>query len=270
MELLIWIASGLLIGVFSGFFGVGGGTISIPLLTVIFGFSGYTHEGALKSAIATSLLIGFSASLFASFRNAKIWRPQVGRILTLAAGSLLGTRAGVLLSVQLPGTELSYILGTVLLAVSLYYFFSGEPETGKEPNARVKETIFTLVPAGFVIGVFSGLTGMGGGVILIPALTFLFGEEPRRAAVTSSYMIILTTIFGVIQYGMMTPVFRIPEGYTHWGYLSLTTGIPVAVMAAAGGYFGARLLHRTASPAWKKSFAVILILVVADLFFFGI
>ncbi|MBN8706036.1 MAG: sulfite exporter TauE/SafE family protein [Bacteroidetes bacterium] len=265
---LFLIPAGAVIGLFSGFFGVGGGTISIPILTWLLKFAGYTHEGSIKTAIATSLLIGFFASISASIRNYKTWHPTKRRILFLGLGSLLGTRIGTQISVYLPGTTLSYLLGTVLFLTAVYYLISSNG-TEKPVHQRVKETSYWLILSGLLVGVFSGMTGMGGGIILIPMLTFFFGEEAKKAAITSSFVIVLTTLFGVIQYGFMTPGYSIPEGQLHWGLVSLSMGLPVAVLAGLGGYFGAKLLHKTAGHLWKRLFAVVLMIVVVDLFFFG-
>lgn len=260
--------AGALIGIFSGYFGVGGGTISIPVLTWLLKFSGYTHEGSVKTAIATSLLIGFFASLSASIRNFKTWHPSKRRLLFLGLGSLAGTRIGTLISVFLPGTTLSYLLGTVLFLTAVYYLVSSNG-TEKQTQNRVRETAYWLIFSGLSVGIFAGMTGLGGGIILIPMLTFFFGEEAKKAAITSSYVIVLTTFFGVIQYGLITPGYFIPEGQVHWGMVSLSMGLPVAILAGLGGYVGAKLLHKTAGHHWKRLFAVVLMFVVVDLFFFG-
>lgn len=265
---LFLIPAGAVIGLFSGFFGVGGGTISIPVLTWLLKFAGYTHEGSIKTAIATSLLIGFFASISASIRNFKTWHPTKRRILFLGLGSLAGTRIGTLISVYLPGTILSYLLGTVLFLTAVYYLVPSK-QTDHSVKNRLSETKSWLLFFGLGVGVFSGLTGMGGGIILIPMLTFFFGEEAKKAAITSSFVIILTTFFGVIQYGLMTPGYPVPDGQVHWGFVSLSMGLPVAILAGLGGYFGAKLLHKTAGHLWKRLFAVVLMIVVVDLFFFG-
>lgn len=262
------IPAGAVIGVFSGFFGVGGGTISVPVLTWLLKFAGYSHEGSIKTAIATSLLIGFSASVSASIRNYKTWYPATKRILFLGLGSLAGTRIGTLISVYLPGTILSFLLGTVLFLTAVYYLLPTK-QSENTVKGRLSETKFWLLIFGLGVGIFSGMTGLGGGIILIPMLTFFFGEEAKKAAITSSFVIVLTTLFGVVQYGLMTPGFSIPEGQVHWGLVSLSMGLPIAILAGLGGYFGAKLLHKTAGHLWKRLFAVVLMIVVVDLFFFG-
>ena len=107
--------------------------------------------------------------------------------------------------------------------------------------------------AGLLMGVTSGLLGIGGGIILVPILLYLFKMGTAQAAGTSLAVIVPTAIAGVLAH--MT------KGTINW---------KLAVLLAAGGavgaVFGARLSTILPEIATKRIFAVLLVLVAVRIF----
>jgi uncharacterized membrane protein YfcA len=108
------------------------------------------------------------------------------------------------------------------------------------------------VLAGLVAGLAGGLFGVGGGIILVPTLTGVFGLTQHQAHGTSLAVIAATAIPAVIVYGLA-------------GNVAWTTAILAALASLFTARYGARLATRLSSLALKRSFAVFLILVALRL-----
>lgn len=110
-------------------------------------------------------------------------------------------------------------------------------------------TYFVYALWGAAIGVFSGLIGIGGGILIVPTLVFFFGLTQHQAQGTSVAMMIPPI-------GLLAAVKYYNEG---------NVVIPIAVVGAAGfflgGYFGAGLAHLFGEVALKRIFGTVLVLV---------
>ncbi len=102
---------------------------------------------------------------------------------------------------------------------------------------------------GGVIGFFSGILGIGGGVLIIPTLIYLFGLTQHQAQGTSV--------------AMMVPPIGILAAYRYWQ--SDNVNLPIAILGAfgflIGGYFGAGVAHYFPEIMLKRSFGAVLILI---------
>lgn len=88
-----------------------------------------------------------------------------------------------------------------------------------------------LLGIGAVAGLFGGLFGLGGGVIIVPALVLLMGFNQRQAAATSTLALLPTAVAGVISYGLH-------------GAVDFSVGLALALGMMLGAQLGTRLLHR--------------------------
>lgn len=111
---------------------------------------------------------------------------------------------------------------------------------------------FRGVLAGLVAGLAGGLFGVGGGIILVPTLTTVFGLTQHQAHGTSLAVIAATALPAVIVYGLA-------------GNVAWTTAILAALASLFTARYGARLATRLSSVALKRSFAVFLVLVALRL-----
>lgn len=113
-------------------------------------------------------------------------------------------------------------------------------------------TLLLLMLIGIMAGVFSGLIGVGGGIIMVPML-LLIGLSQREAQATSlATLMIPVTFLAVMNYHK--------EGYVHWKY-----ALVIAVCFFIGGYFGSKIAIVVDQRILKKIFAVVLILVAGKL-----
>lgn len=111
------IFAGILVGTFSGFFGLGGGVIMIPILTELF-------KMAPHKALGTSLAVMVPTALVGALRHANYGNTDIKVALMMWCGSLLGAFLGATLVSQIPGNVVKKLLAIVIIILALRMFFS--------------------------------------------------------------------------------------------------------------------------------------------------
>jgi uncharacterized membrane protein YfcA len=118
------------------------------------------------------------------------------------------------------------------------------------------QTIVLLVIVGLLAGVLSGLVGLGGGVIIVPALVFLLGFSQHEAQGTSLGILLLPAgIFAVMN-------------YYRKGYIDVKVVLLLFVGFLAGGWLGSKLSLSLPESTLKKVFAIALLLIAGKVLFF--
>lgn len=114
--------------------------------------------------------------------------------------------------------------------------------------------IITLVIIGLVAGIFSGMIGIGGAIIIIPALVFILGMSQHEAQGTSL--------------ALMLPPIGILAAYNYWkaDALNLKYALIIASAFIIGGYFGSRIALEIPVENLRKIFAIALIIIALNLF----
>ena len=110
-------------------------------------------------------------------------------------------------------------------------------------------TLFILIVIGLAAGILGGVAGVGGGVIIIPALIFLLGMSQFEAQGTSLAMMIPPI-------GALAAMNYYKQGYINWKY-----AIILALFFFIGGYIGSKMALSIPQNIVKKGFAVFIILV---------
>lgn len=117
------------------------------------------------------------------------------------------------------------------------------------------QTIILLIVVGLLAGILSGLVGLGGGVIIVPALVFLLGFSQHQAQGTSLGILLLPAgIFAVMNY------------YKR-GYIDVKVVLLMFVGFLVGGYFGSKISLNVNETTLKKIFAVALLLIAGKVLF---
>jgi hypothetical protein len=118
------------------------------------------------------------------------------------------------------------------------------------------QTIVLLVVVGLLAGILSGLVGLGGGVIIVPALVFLLGFSQHQATGTSLGILLLPAgIFAVINYYQK-------------GMIDVRVVLLIFVGFLAGGWLGSKISLSVNETVLKKIFAVVLLLIAGKVLFF--
>ena len=117
------------------------------------------------------------------------------------------------------------------------------------------QTIIILVILGIAAGILSGLVGVGGGIIIVPALVFLLGFTQKQAQGTSLAILLLPV--GII---------AVAE-YYKGGYINVKYALLMAVAFVIGSYFGSKFALTIPDDKLKKIFAVVLMLLSLKILF---
>ncbi len=181
-------AVGVVAGFLSGLFGVGGGILIVPALVLVLGFEQRLAHGTSLSAvlpISAAGLIGFAV-------EGKVdWRAGV----CLAVGAVAGALIGTSLLRRLDTRVLA--LGFAVLLVATAVRMVLDDPAGADGRATLSVLgVLALVAVGVASGVLAGLLGVGGGIILVPAMIVLFGIPAAAAKGTSLAVIIPTSLMG--------------------------------------------------------------------------
>jgi uncharacterized protein len=183
------IAIGLLAGLLSGLFGVGGGTVIVPLLVLFMGFDQRRAAGTSLAAIVPTATVGVISY---ALHGSVAWIPA----LILAAGAVIGAQIGTWLLPKTPITVLRWAFVGFLTVVIVSLFLLIPARDADLPVTIL--TVIGLVVLGLITGTLAGLLGVGGGIIVVPALMLLFGTSDLIAKGTSLLMMIPTAISGTI------------------------------------------------------------------------
>ncbi|MDY6931012.1 MAG: sulfite exporter TauE/SafE family protein [Halobacteriota archaeon] len=161
------------IGIIASMTGLGGGFLIVPVLSLLF-------DIPIKVAIGTSTLVitfvGLSASV-GYFRKNLI---NLRLILPLAIGVVFGAQIGALLTTPISEGMLERMIGVVFIAISIFMYNKREDTVKQE--YLISNPL--LLCSGSLIGVYSGLFGMGGGVFMVPLLSFI--GAPITLSIASS------------------------------------------------------------------------------------
>jgi uncharacterized membrane protein YfcA len=171
----------------SGFFGIGGGMILIPILLVL-GFD-------IKIAIGMSIIQMVFSSIYGSYLNHKKGLLPIGDGLFIGLGGFVGGFFGAYLTEYIPNTILQYLFIALLLFASFRLWFSKNNEGIEETKIYKKKLLFTI---GLAIGIFSMALGIGGSIILTPLLVGILQYPLKKAISAGLFFVVFSSIAGFI------------------------------------------------------------------------
>lgn len=240
---VILIIVGLAAGFLSGMFGVGGGIIIIPALITFAGFEPRLASGTSLTTIVPLALVGvvsYAIEGHVSWVAAGL----------LALGALGGSQVGtwLLSKVRQKWLQLGFA-GFMLVSVVMLFVVIPSRDSHIEITWG---TALALVVTGFLTGVLSGLLGVGGGIIVVPALMLGFGASDLVAKGTSLLMMIPTALSGTIP-NMMRKNLHVP------------TAIIVGLSACCTTFLGSFVAHRVSPLVANICFAIFLVAVATNL-----
>jgi uncharacterized membrane protein YfcA len=180
---------GLAAGALGGLFGVGGGLIIVPGLVLVAKLERRLAHG---TSLAATLPIAL-ASLSTYVVNGSVdWAVAPLMAIGTVTGAVIGTK---LLTI-LPKRTLTIVFIVTVLATALRLFLATET-TGRDNLSTWSAVLLVII--GLATGTLSGLLGIGGGVVMVPAMVVLFGMVPVIAKGTSVAVIVPTSIMGTLR-----------------------------------------------------------------------
>ena len=253
MPVAALILVGLVAGVFSGMFGIGGGVVIVPALTVLLGFD-------LKEATGTSLaalLMPVGIFAVAAYQRAGLFKLRIAA--PVAFGLLIGAIGGAKLALSLPTATLQQLYGLFLLWMSWRFTEPrkllaqvrqrGAAAAPVEVHPEADVSPLVLIGVRLLAGLFSGMFGIGGGVVIVPALVALLRFDQKLAVGTSLGALLLPVGIGAA------------KAYYDAGKLDPSVGALVALGLIFGSFAGAKIALGLPSGTVKRLYGVFLLFV---------
>lgn len=275
LTVLALLASGFAAGTIGALVGIGGGVLLVPLLVLGFGVP-------MKIAVATSLVSVIATSTAAG----SVW---VGKGLanmrlgmTLEMTTTLGGIAGGLVAASVAPGVLSGLFSVLMAFTALLLWRAKEqqaPSSGREAgpegeptgheergrlagsyydgySGRVYEYRVERLPLGsavsFVAGVLSGMLGVGGGFMKVPAMTLVMGVPIKVAAATSNFTIGITAVSSLFVY--------LDRGFVH-----PLLAAPVALGVVGGALLGTKLAKRFSPKRLRQALCFVLVAIAVQM-----
>ncbi|HDI13088.1 MAG: hypothetical protein DRN83_00385 [Hadesarchaea archaeon] len=242
MEIIVLIFClllGLVAGISSGAFGIGGGTITTPALRDILRVNGHIALGTpLPMVIPTAV----SGALV--YHRRGLIKYRVGAICALTGS--ISSMAAAYMTVYFSGKVLMLITSLYIAVVAIKFALKGKKM--RRTNVSHGAFLFRAMLVGAVAGTLSGFLGVGGGVILVPAMMLLL-DLPIHEAIGTSLMVMA--------------IYVIPGSTIHFflGHVDVVLLIPVVSGSILGSQVGARIAVRTRERMLKLSFSVFLFVI---------
>lgn len=278
---------GVVVGFVAGMFGVGGGFLLTPVLVGLFDVPAAVAVGS-----ALSQKCGTSIASFLKYRKLGRGEPRIDYVMI--GGSLIGVDAGTRLlaalddagSVQVGdhrvpivriALDVAFLVLLVFIVVTLgrdVVRARRQPPRGDVtvpgpltrlrlppyidlPRAQLRRVSVPMMGSlGFVLGVASGLMGIGGGVLFMPILLYGFGLSVKNAAGTGVLLLFCTVVVGTIEQALH-------------GFVSLRLSLALLVGSSIGSQLGARTTHVLSNRTLRLLFALLVaatvVLIAVDL-----
>jgi uncharacterized membrane protein YfcA len=260
LELIaILVVTGAVVGFTAALLGVGGGFIMVPVMYWAISGTGVSDDVAVLTAFGTSLLVIVPTVLSSTWRHHKNGAVVWPVAITLGVCGALLAVAGSTIAAYTPGSVLKTGFGVfvLIIAARMAIGVGGEKGTTELPEAPSRPR---LVALGCVMGLIAGMTGLGGGALMVPALVLLFRFPMLRAVATSSAAIIFTAPGGILGYILngIGVDGRLPYSL---GYVNLAVALAVVVLSVPMAQLGARAAHAMDARRLRILFAVLMVYV---------
>ena len=230
---------GIVVGTLSGFFGIGGGTVLVPILL----FMGYE----MKTAIGISITQMVFSSVYGSYLNFRNGSLKFDKVLSIGLGGFFGAfLSGWLLNILSPNILEYLFLSFVIIALLRMSYIPTKHKHNKEYNPLL------LFSIGALIGVFATSIGVGGSLLLVPILVGFFHFELKKAVSAGLFFVIFASMSGFISMSIN-------------GHIKYSEGFLIGTASLLGVYFGIKLGSKLSSKLQKRLLLVFYICVLTYL-----
>jgi uncharacterized membrane protein YfcA len=227
------------VGLSLGLLGGGGSILTVPILVYVLGFDP-------KLAIVMSLPVVGVTSLAGAIGHWRAGRVDLRTALPFGIAAVMAAYLGARVGIRLSGTLQLTMLAIVMLVAAASMFRSSlrDGSVAEVPGAPAGMLLIVLAGAG--VGLLTGVLGIGGGFLIVPALVVLVGQPMSQAVGTSLLVIAANCVSGFAGYAGQVIV--------PWTFVAAFTAV-----AVAGAIAGSLLVGRMSQRALKRAFAVLIL-----------
>jgi uncharacterized membrane protein YfcA len=237
-HLLIAIVLSALIGVSLGLLGGGGSILAVPLLV-------YVAQIDVRTAIGMSLAVVGATSLGGAAVHARGGRVDLKAALLFGGAGMVAAPIGAQVTHMVPPRALLVLFATLMIVVGALMLRARRPPSTSTPPPPRR---LRVVGAGLGVGLLTGFLGVGGGFLIVPALTLFAGLPIRTAIGTSLLVIALNAAAGL-------------AGHIRHGGLPLELTLAFSAAAVVGVVFGVKLSAGLAPVQLRRAFAAFVVLI---------
>jgi hypothetical protein len=255
LAIISFLALGAAAGALSGLLGIGGGVMLVPSLVFLFGMSEHLAQGTTLALMVPPIGLG---AAYTYYKKGYVDLRIAGLIcLGFATGGWIGAK----LAESLSNAALTHIFAGALILIAMKMLLSQAAPTKEQPADCPKRAISILsacliVVLGLLAGIFSGLLGIGGGIIIVPSLVYLFRLTQHEAQGTTL--------------ALMVPPIGLLGTWEYYQQGNVDIGIGLLICAGffVGALFGAKLAATMSNRLLSRTFGGGMLLVACKMLFF--
>lgn len=244
MTFFVLFVLAVLIGWVSSMIGIGGGIFMVPLLKF---FYVPTTQMAVGTSLAAIIFNSLSSTL--GYARQRVVDFRLG--LSLMPTATVGAWLGAYLTRFISSSGLAVAFGSLLIYVSGIMLLGKEPQAlglrihrAYDDSEGLSNLAIGLI--GLITGLAAGFFGIGGGVVMVPAMTLLLGEDMVKAVATSLFIMGPSALVGSIQHHLQ-------------GNLRIELAIPLALGIILGAQLGAFTTTRISKVFLRRLFGIVLL-----------
>lgn len=234
MTIVLLLILGVFAGLAAGFFGIGGGSIIVPIL-IFFGFS-------VKEAVGISVTQMMFSSVFGSFINHKNGYLRLKDGVYLGIGGAFGAFGSGFVVKFVPEIVLLFTFAIVLL-FSIYRFFSS-PLMSEKQEISSPIVYFAL---GLFVGVVAISLGIGGAIFLTPIMVGFLNIDIKKAISMGLFFVVFSSISGFISMSINN-------------LIDYKLGLLLGFSSLVGAYFGTKTSHKIDKKSQKNLLLILYII----------
>jgi uncharacterized membrane protein YfcA len=221
------IIAGILTGAISGFFGIGGGTVLVPMLMFI--------GIGIKEAVGVSIIQMIFSSIYGSYLNFK------SKTLDFKDGLVIGFggSVGALFSGYIVSIVPAFVLELVFLSLVAFAIYKFMNKTKEIKDKKSIDNRFILFTIGFAIGIIAMSIGVGGSILLTPILVSYLFYDIKKAASLGLFFVIFSSISGFIS-------------MFYFGTVNIYYGLIVGISSLIGVFLGIKVKNMMNADSYKK------------------
>lgn len=263
-EILLLIFAGLLGGFLAGMLGVGGGIVFVPVIQQIL-FHHQITEGNVYYTLSNSLVIVFAVGIRGTIKQLKLKNTHlpsaVATGISASISSMLLTF--LIFKYELNNQQLfNYIFAVILIFTTIRMLLS----KGEDNNQLNIPKITKFIPAGLFAGVVTSLSGLGGGVVMVPYFNKILKLPIKFATGLSLSVIPIIALPLIVFYSIINPVQLVHSKY-QTGFLVWPLLVPIILSAMLSSGYGVKFAQTLRPKTLSTIFITFVILTLVKILF---
>jgi len=252
--ILAWIGA-LMVGLSLGLLGSGGSILTVPVLIYL---AGEQEKVAIAESLGIVGAISFAGFIPYALKKQVHWRS----VILFGLPGMAGTYGGAMIAGYVSGTFQLLLFAGVMVVAAVMMFQDKKKELKKSGELELSHAWWKIVLEGLAVGVLTGLVGVGGGFLIVPALVILGGLPMTLAVGTSLLIIAMKSFSGFFKY---MDVLANLDLSMNWQLI-----VVFSLIGAVGSLVGKTVGAKISNNKLKKGFAVFLILMGSYIIYMNI